>query len=64
MNKVLKFTREKRRHKVCLACSRRLSSKLSKQRGYGPICFSKRPSLGYKELEDAGQLNLFTTKGE
>lgn len=41
--------------KVCLACQRRLGNKLSLERGYGPVCFSRRPSIVQKELETLGQ---------
>lgn len=39
-------------------CFRKLTSPLSKQRGFGPVCFGKRPSLAYKELESQGQLTF------
>jgi hypothetical protein len=55
--KLLQFPKH-RRAKTCLTCHRRLSDPQSRKRGYGPVCFAKRPSLGYAELESIGQLRF------
>lgn len=47
-----------KRVKYCKDCDRKLTTKISRERGYGPTCYAKRPSMHYKELERKGQLRF------
>lgn len=49
---------QKRTHKTCLKCGRRLTDQLSKRRGYGPVCLGKMPSIAMAQLEMQGQMRL------
>lgn len=50
---------KRRRHRACLICHRKLSDRLSRSRGYGPVCYGKRPDVQMKVLESVGQMRLF-----
>lgn len=45
-------------HQRCLKCNRHLTDRLSRKRGYGPVCFDKTPSMIFMEREAEGQLRL------
>lgn len=56
--RIFMYVKAQLNKKYCLGCGKLLTSKKSRDIGYGPECLRRRPSVKYKELEQEGQLRI------